>query len=112
MISLGLLHCDENGSRIDGKTWWVHDASDQNYTYLTIHQKRGQIGRDAADVLPHAIRCAHLFRELNGVIENHPEQTWAARFKKLLLTSAVAGKREQSQDASEAKKAHRNILQS
>lgn len=33
----------------------------------------------------HAICCAHLLRELNGVIENHPEQTWAPRFKKLLL---------------------------
>ena len=33
----------------------------------------------------HAVCCAHLLRELNGVIENHPEQTWAARFKKLLL---------------------------
>ena len=106
MISPGLLHCDETGSRIDGKTWWVHDASDQKYTYLTIHQKRGQTGMDAADVLPHArgiivhdcwgsywkyqdvthaICCAHLLRELNGVIENHPEQTWATRFKKLLL---------------------------
>ena len=106
MISLGLLHCDETGSRVDGKTCWVHVASDQDYTYLTIHQKRGQIGMDAADVLPHArgiivhdcwgsywkyqdvthaICCAHLLRELNGVIENHPEQTWAARFKKLLL---------------------------
>lgn len=106
MISLELIHCDETGSRIDGKTWWVHDASNQDYTYLTIHQKRGQIGMDAADVLPHAqgiivhdcwgsywkyqdvthaICCAHLLRELNGVIENHPEQTWAAKFKKLLL---------------------------
>lgn len=35
--------------------------------------------------MTHAICCAHLLRELNGVIENHPEQTWAARFKKLLL---------------------------
>ena len=106
MIMLGLIHCDETGSRIDGKTCWVHVASDQDYTYLTINQKRGQIGMDAADVLPHArgiivhdcwgsywryqdvthaICCAHLLRELNGVIENHPEQTWAARFKKLLL---------------------------
>lgn len=106
MISLGLLHCDETGSRVDGKTCWVHVASDQDYTYLTINQKRGQIGMDAANVLPHAcgiivhdcwgsywkyqdvthaICCAHLLRELNGVIENHPEQTWAARFKKLLL---------------------------
>lgn len=35
------------------------------------------------DVL-HAICCAHLLRELNGVIENHSEQTWVPRFKKLL----------------------------
>lgn len=106
MITLGLIHCDETGSRVDGKTYWVHVASDQDYTYLTINQKRGQAGMDAADVLPHthgiivhdcwgsywkyqdvthAICCAHLLRELNGVIENHPEQTWAVRFKKLLL---------------------------
>ena len=106
MTMLGLVHCDETGSRVDGKTCWVHVASDQDYTYLTISQKRGQIGMDAADVLPHvrgiivhdcwgsywkyqdvthAICCAHLLRELNGVIENHPEQTWAVRFKKLLL---------------------------
>ena len=106
MIMLGLIHCDETGSRVDGKTCWVHVASDQDYTYLTINQKRGQIGMDAADVLPHArgiivhdcwgsywkyqdvthaICCAHLLRELNGVIENHPEQIWAVRFKKLLL---------------------------
>lgn len=106
MITLGLIHCDETGTRADGKTCWVHVASDQDYTYLTINQKRGQIGMDEADVLPHAhgiivhdcwgsywkyqdvthaICCAHLLRELNGVIENHPEQTWAVRFKKLLL---------------------------
>lgn len=106
MVILGLIHCDETGSRVDGKTCWVHVASDRDYTYLTINQKRGQIDMDAADVLPHArgiivhdcwgsywkyqnvthaICCAHLLRELNGVIENHPEQTWATRFKKLLL---------------------------
>lgn len=106
MVMLGLIHCDETGGRVDGKTCWVHVASDQDYTYLTINQKRGQIGMDAADVLPHArgiivhdcwgsywkyqdvthaICCAHLLRELNGVIENHPEQTWAPKFKKLLL---------------------------
>ena len=106
MITLGLIHCDKTGSRVDGKTCWVHVASDQDYTYLTINRKRGQIGMDAANVLPHTqgiivhdcwgsywkyqdvtheICCAHLLRELNGVIENHPEQTWAVRFKKLLL---------------------------
>ena len=33
----------------------------------------------------HAICCAHLLRELNGVEENHPEQTWAGKFKELLF---------------------------
>lgn len=50
MIALGLIHCDETGSRVDGKTCWVHVASDQDYTYLTINQKRGQIGMDASGV--------------------------------------------------------------
>ena len=106
MISLGLIHCDETGTRVDGKTCWVHDASNQDFTYLTLSEKRGRIGMDAGDVLPHfqgiivhdcwgsywkypnvshSICCAHLLRELNGVIENHPEQTWASKFKKLLL---------------------------
>jgi transposase len=106
LIKLGLIHCDETGTRVDGKTWWVHDASNSQFTYLTISQKRGRIGMEEADVLPHArgiivhdcwgsywkytdvihgICCAHLLRELNGVIENHPEQTWAIRFRKLLL---------------------------
>lgn len=107
MVNLGLIHCDETGTRIDGKTWWVHNASDMDFTYLTIDRKRGQIGMDAAGILPeyhgiivhdcwgsywkyqdalHAVCCAHLLRELNGVEENHPEQTWAAKFKELLLS--------------------------
>lgn len=94
MVTLRLIHCDETGSRVAGKTCWVHVASDQDYTYLTINQRRGQIGMDAAGGLlhargiivhacwcsywkhqdvTHAICCAHLLRELNGVIENHQE---------------------------------------
>lgn len=53
MITLGLIHCDETRSRIDGKTCWVHVASDQDYTYLTINRKRGQIGLDVANILSH-----------------------------------------------------------
>lgn len=33
----------------------------------------------------HSVYCAHLLRELNGVIENNPRQTWVDKFKKLLL---------------------------
>lgn len=106
MVKLGLIHCDETGTRVDGKTWWVHNVSDMDFTYLGIHKKRGHLGMDDLGILPaykgivvhdcwtsywkypditHAICCAHLLRELNGVIENHPEQTWASKFKDLLL---------------------------
>ena len=37
------------------------------------------------DGVTHSVCCAHLLRELNGIIENHLEQVWAGKFKKLLL---------------------------
>ena len=101
-----ILHCDETGTRVEGKTQWVHDASNDKYTYLTLNSKRGYEAMKEADILPHykgvvvhdcwssywkfngaahQICCAHLLRELNGIIENHPEQTWAEKFKTLLL---------------------------
>jgi len=104
-------HFDETGTRVDGKTMWVHNASNSEYTYLTINEKRGQEGMDAAGVLPifagtaihdcwgpywkytnclHGLCCAHLLRELIGVEDNHPEQTWATAFKELLLDMKAA----------------------
>lgn len=101
-----ILHCDETGTRVEGKTRWVHDASNEYYTYLTLSSKRGYDAMKEADILPHYIGtvvhdcwspywkfdgaahqlcCAHLLRELNGVTENHPEQTWAKKFKTLIL---------------------------
>lgn len=125
MTTRGLIHCDETGTRVDGKTWWVHNASDRDYTYLTINKKRGRIGMDEAGVLPHArgiivhdcwgsywqypdvthaICCAHLLREQNGVIENHPEQTWAPKFRRLLL--------DMKKSRDEAVQEHRDELSS
>ena len=100
-----LSHFDESGIRVDGKTKWVHVASNSEYTYLFLHEKRGSAAMDEKGTLPafegiavhdcwkpywkypvtHAVCNAHLLRELNGVIENHPEQTWAAHLKALLL---------------------------
>ena len=106
LTSSGVINVDETGTRVDGKTIWVHNASNPQYTHLTINAKRGQEGMDAGRVLPdflgiavhdcwapywkysrilHALCCAHLLRELAGVEEHHPEQKWAADFKKLLL---------------------------
>lgn len=101
-----LAHFDETGTRVDGKTWWVHVACNDKYTYLYAHRKRGVQAMDDGGVLPgfhgisihdcwkpywnyegilHAVCNAHILRELNNVMENHPEQTWAPAFKKLLL---------------------------
>ena len=101
-----LVHCDETGTNVDGKLHWVHNVSNGSYTYMTVSKKRGYEGIKSVGVLPdyrgiivhdcwasywkfenvtHSICCAHLLRELNGIIENHPEQTWADKFKKLLL---------------------------
>lgn len=101
-----LCHFDETGSRVAKKTMWFHDASNKLYTYLTVSEKRGQIGMDECNVLPHfkgiavhdcwksywkyssiqhAVCCAHLLRELTGIFENYPEQPWAKQMIELLL---------------------------
>jgi len=110
-----VAHFDETGTRIDGKNKWVHTASTVDATYLYLGPKRGKDGMDAGEVLPafqgvavhdcwgpywkyscnHAVCCAHLLRELNGVMENHPEQTWAKSFLELLLDMKKAKERRQ-----------------
>ena len=106
MVSSLVGHFDETGTCVNGKNMWVHVASNAFYTHLTIHEKRGFEGMVAGGILPqftgfgihdclaaywkfesiqHGLCCAHLLRELVGVEENHPEQKWAPKFKKLLL---------------------------
>jgi transposase len=106
MQGSGLGHFDETGTRVDKKLWWVHDASNCEYTYLDISTKRGFAGMEQCDVLPHfhgiamhdcwasywsypdiqhAVCCAHLLRELTGISETYPEQKWAPAFIDLLM---------------------------
>ena len=106
MTGSGLGHFDETGNRVDKKLWWVHDASNCEYTYLDISPKRGFKGMEQCGVLTefqgiavhdcwasywnypdirHAVCCAHLLRELTGISENHPGQAWAPAFINLLL---------------------------
>ena len=106
VASSGLAHFDETGTRVDKKLWWVHNASNCEYTYLDISPKRGFKGMEQCGVLAsfqgiavhdcwasywkypevqHAVCNAHLLRELTGIHENHPEQTWVPAFIDLLL---------------------------
>ena len=45
MTTLGLIHCDETGTRVDGKNWWVHNASDRDYT-VSEHQQKARSYRN------------------------------------------------------------------
>ena len=47
-----VAHFDETGFRVAGKLAWVHSASSGKYVLVTVHEKRGTEGMDAAGVLP------------------------------------------------------------
>lgn len=99
-----LLHLDETGINVNGKRIWLHNASNDLWTYLSPHAKRGKEAMDDIGILPqfggvmlhdhwkpyfaydnqHALCNAHHLRELENLVENHGCQ-WAKDMQKLLL---------------------------
>ena len=102
-----VVHADETGLRVEGKLHWLHTATTLLYTYLFVHQKRGKeaiqsdksILRDYFGWLvhdcwgsyfnlknpKHAICCAHILRELQGLVDVGGSK-WAKVFKSFLLS--------------------------
>jgi len=103
-----VAHFDETGFRVAGRLAWVHSASSGKYVLVTVHEKRGRDGMDAAGVLPgfagiachdawapydcydcggHALCCAHVLRELTAVTETGTDRdvTWARQAIDALL---------------------------
>lgn len=99
------LHADETSININGKKQWLHNASDQLWTWLELHAKRGALAMRAIGILPaflgvlchdhwqayyaftlclHALCNAHHLRELQSVIEVD-KQHWAQEMKDLLI---------------------------
>jgi transposase len=99
------VHADETGCRVAGKTKWMHVISDEAYTRLHVHAKRGGVAIDAIGILPrytgtvvhdcmsgyfkerypfkHALCNAHLLRECIGIAE-HDGHKWAQQMTDLL----------------------------
>lgn len=99
------VHADETGCRVEGKTQWMHVLSDEMYTLLHIHAKRGSPAIDVIGFLPqyqgtvvhdcmkgyfkekypyqHALCNAHLLRECIGIAE-HDGHEWAGQMAELL----------------------------
>lgn len=105
LINSKIVHADETSINIGGKRHWLHGNSNEKYTYLYPHKKRGILAMNEMDVLPHFrnklchdhwlpyftyayifhILCnAHHLRELERVWEQDG-QKWAGKLKKLLL---------------------------
>jgi len=99
-----VAHFDETGVRVEGKLHWLHVASTSECTHYSVQTKRGQLGMNAANILPefagiavhdawgpywkypclHALCNAHLLRELTFIFEQEG-QAWADTMTKLLL---------------------------
>ena len=98
-------NCDETGFRVEGALFWLHSVCNALFTYLCVQKKRGAEGMRAIGFLPeytgiivtdclgaywkfpqlsHALCNAHLLRELRGIYENDPSQTWAKDLRVLL----------------------------
>lgn len=106
LIEAALVHADETGINVNGKRVWLHNASNERWTYFYPHQKRGSDAMDEIGILPrfrgtlihdhwkpyytykdcqHGLCNAHHLRELQWVIDNHPQHTWAQSMQDLLL---------------------------
>jgi transposase len=100
-----VAHFDETGLRVAGAGAWVHSASTDTLSLFSVHVSRGHEAIAAAGVLPvfagvavhdgftpyrrygsaHQLCNAHHLRELAGVLDTDPCQTWAEDLARLLV---------------------------
>lgn len=99
------VHFDESGIYVGKARFWEHVASNERFTHLFVHTKRGEKAhRDGRSILldyqnwavhdcwasyflfkgcKHAVCGAHLLRELTALIENG--SLWAKKCHQMLL---------------------------
>lgn len=103
-----VVNADETGLRVAGRNHWVHSTSDDLFSLISVHRRRGREGIDAHGVLNgytgiivhdawrpydcytdavHSLCNAHLLRELQQVIDVSDEQqgAWARQAHHALL---------------------------
>ncbi len=102
-------NADETGIKVKGKNMWLHSFSNERWTLYHVHKRRGKeamidmgILQDykgvvvhdflksyfTFDGVTHAMCCAHLLRECQGIIDNTCEGgEWAKEMQNLLRLS-------------------------
>jgi transposase len=103
LTAAAFAHADETGVNVNGKRLWLHCCSNDLWTFLYPHSKRGTEAMDEIGILPlfkgilchdhwkpyyrydctHSLCNAHHLRELTGAWEQD-NQSWADKMKTLL----------------------------
>lgn len=103
LLSSALIHCDETGINIGGKRRWLHNVSNESFTFYYPHEKRGCEANNEMGILPeykgimchdhwkpyfkygglHSLCNAHHLRELERAAEQD-KQKWAEQMMALL----------------------------
>lgn len=105
LITSLLIHADETSINVNGKRIWLHCAVNERWSYFYPHEKRGSEAMDFIGILPrftgtlshdhwkpyyiytdcdHSLCNGHHIRELEWVIDNHPQYSWAQSMQDLL----------------------------
>lgn len=106
LLKTPVAHADETGTRIEGKTSWVHNVSSHKLTYVEPHKNRGGIAIEAIGLIPklknsvlihdcwspyfkydgfiHGLCNVHLMREMTAITEQFG-QRWASKMQDLLF---------------------------
>jgi transposase len=128
-----LIHCDETGINIDSIRRWLHNVSNDRFTFFYPHAKRGCDAINEMGILPgyrgimchdhwkpyfkyggtHALCNAHHLRELERAAEQD-EQQWAGLMSVLLkeINSAThaAGGCLETAESEHYRKRYRELL--
>jgi transposase len=128
-----VLHCDETGCHVGGKTNWLHVGATETETCYYVDEKRGKEALDRMGLLPdykgtvvhdcwssyfqygesHGICNAHMLRELKYVSEEM-KQPWAEEMSEQLkggLKKKYEGGIPSEQEYEENEKKYMEIIQ-
>ena len=127
LVMAAVANADETGANLDGKKIWLHNLSNDKWTWLEPNSKRGSIAIDEIGIIPlfngvlchdhwkpyfkykcsHSLCNAHHLRELTFAFEEDG-QKWANKMK-LFLTALnkevdATGKNKLSKEKADQRK--------